>query len=226
MDSLAPNSSATERFTAEDLRDRARGVLIPPSDRQTLLVEEPPRRSDFDLNPEMDAVRDAYNPARTPAAVLVPVVDRRPEATVLFTQRPSHMRAHAGQISFPGGRMEEGDTSPAHTALRETHEETGIEATFVEVIGFLESYQTSTGFRVAPAVGIVSPKFTLSPDPGEVEDVFEVPLRFLMSAENHELHSRPWRGSRRYYYAMPYEDRYIWGATAGMLRNLYDWLYR
>lgn len=213
-------------YTASDLRRRAEGILTPPADRRTILVDEPPRRSDFDLNPEMDPVRDAFSPKKRPAAVLVPVIDRKPEATVMLTRRPAHMRAHAGQISFPGGRMEEGDASPAHTALRETHEETGIEPRHVEVIGFLESYQTSTGFRVAPAVGIVSPDFTLQPNPVEVAEVFEVPLSFLMNAENHELHSRPWRGSRRYYYAMPYGDRYIWGATAGMLRNLYDWLYR
>ncbi len=220
------NMVREQAFTAADLRRRAEGVLTPPADRRKILVDEPPRRSDFDLNPGMDPARDALSDEKRPAAVLIPIIDRRPEATILLTQRTAHLRSHAGQISFPGGRMEEGDISPAHTALRETNEETGIEADFVDVIGFLESYQTSTGFRVAPAVGIVSAGFTLEPDSGEVEDVFEVPLRFLMCSQNHELHSRPWQGSRRYYYAMPYEDRYIWGATAGMLRNLYDWLYR
>jgi 8-oxo-dGTP pyrophosphatase MutT (NUDIX family) len=226
MDKLEEKPAEELAFTADELRHRAEGVLTRPGDRQTILVDEPPRRSDFDLNPDMDPVRDGFSDEKRPAAVLIPVVDRKPEATILLTQRTAHLRAHAGQISFPGGRMEEGDASPAHTALRETHEETGIEPHHVEVIGFLETYQTSTGFRVAPAVGIVSPDFELQPDTREVEEVFEVPLRFLMSAENHELHSRPWRGSRRYYYAMPYGDRYIWGATAGMLRNLYDWLYR
>ncbi|GAB4240361.1 MAG: hypothetical protein Kow0032_27970 [Methyloligellaceae bacterium] len=213
-------------FTADEMRALAQGRLIAPADRETLLVEEPPRRSDFDLNPEMDPVRDAASPQRRPAAVLIPVIDRRPEATVLLTRRTPHLRAHAGQIAFPGGRMEEGDVSPAHTALREAQEEVGLPPDHVELLGFLESYQTSTGYRVAPAVGIVTPGFEAVPDAREVEEVFEVPLRFLMSAENHELHSRPWRGSRRYYYAMPYGERYIWGATAGMLRNLYDWLYR
>lgn len=226
MDKLDEKQAEVLAFTAGELRRRAEGVLTRPGDRQTILVDEPPRRGDFDLNPEMDPAHGGVSDGKRPAAVLVPVIDRKPEATILLTQRTAHLRAHAGQISFPGGRMEEGDASPAHTALRETHEETGIEPHHVEVIGFLETYQTSTGFRVAPAVGIVSRDFELHPDAREVEEVFEVPLRFLMSAENHELHSRPWRGSRRYYYAMPYGDRYIWGATAGMLRNLYDWLYR
>lgn len=226
MDQISDNRTKARSFSADDLRRRAEGILTPPAERPTILVEEPPRRSDFDLNHDMDPVRDAYSDSKHPAAVLIPIVDRRPEATILLTQRATNLRSHAGQIAFPGGRMEEDDLSPAHTALRETSEETGIAPNHVDVIGFLETYQTSTGYRVAPAVGIVSPTFTLAPDGGEVEDVFEVPLRFLMDSENHELHSRPWRGSRRYYYAMPYEDRYIWGATAGMLRNLYDWLYR
>lgn len=221
IEQQAPAAGMT--FTADDLRRRAEGVLTLPADRQTILVDEPPRRSDFDLNPD---AREAFTDKKRPAAILIPVIDRRPEATVLLTQRPTHMRAHPGQISFPGGRMEEGDASPAHTALRETHEETGIDPHYVEILGFLESYQTSTGFRVAPAVGIVAPGFTLDPDPVEVAEAFEVPLSFLMDAGNHELHSRPWRGTRRYYYAIPYGERYIWGATAGMLRNLYDWLYR
>lgn len=226
MDTTEGIATDQTAFTAADLRRRAQGTLIRPADRKTILVDEPPRRSDFDLNPDMDPVRDAFSDKKRPAAVLIPIIDRKPGATVMLTQRPAHMRAHAGQISFPGGRMELGDASPAHTALRETQEETGIDPEHVEILGFLESYQTSTGFRVAPAVGIVTPGFTLRPDPNEVAEVFEVPLGFLMSPENHELHSRPWRGSRRYYYAMPYGERYIWGATAGMLRNLYDWLYR
>lgn len=226
MDTVRATGRSVTLFSAAELRRRAQGVLAETTRFDTLPVDEPARRSDFDLNPEMDPVRDAFSDKKRPAAVLIPVIDRGSEATVLLTQRTATLRSHGGQISFPGGRMEESDTTPAHTALRETHEETGIAPDFVDVIGFLEPYQTSTGFRVAPAVGIVKPEFTLRPDASEVEDVFEVPLGFLMNAENHELHSRPWRGSRRYYYAMPYEDRYIWGATAGMLRNLYDWLYR
>lgn len=212
-------------FSAAELRRRAQGVLADANGFHAVPVDEPARRSDFDLNPELDPSQDAASDLKRPAAVLIPVVDRAPEATILFTQRTTHLRTHGGQISFPGGRMEKADATPSDTALRETLEETGIDPGLVEVIGFLESYKTSTGFRIAPAVGIVRPEFTLQPDAHEVEDVFEVPLGFLMNANNHELHSRPWRGSRRYYYAMPYQDRYIWGATAGMLRNLYDWFY-
>lgn len=225
MQRLHETEAASAKFTADDLRRRADGVLIPSGDRKALLIDEPARRSDFDLNPEMNPYSDGQSGPR-PAAVLVPVIDRAPEATVLLTRRTAHLRAHAGQIAFPGGRMEDSDVSPAHTALRETEEETGIAPEFVEVVGFLESYQTSTGFRVVPAVGIVRPGFALRLDGVEVAEAFEVPLGFLMNGANHEMHSRPWRGSRRYYYAMPYGDRYIWGATAGMLRNLYDWLYR
>lgn len=225
METLQQSDETETAFTADELRRRAQGVLAETNGFQTLPANEPARRGDFDLNPDVDPAIHG-DPRKRPAAILVPVIDRAPEATVILTQRTAHLRAHAGQISFPGGRMEAGDATPVETALRETQEEIGIEPEYVEVIGFLETYQTSTGFRVAPAVGIVSPEFTLRPDGEEVEDVFEVPLKFLMSAENHELHSRPWRGSRRYYYAIPYQDRYIWGATAGMLRNLYDWLYR
>jgi len=213
-------------FTTRELRSRAAAALIQPGDRLVILGGKLSRRSDYDLNPQMSPASDAAGDESRPAAVLIPVIDRVPEATILLTQRTAHLRTHAGQIAFPGGRMEEGDASPVHTALREAEEEIGLAPDLVEVLGFLESYQTSSGYRIAPAVGIVRPDFDPAPDAGEVEDVFEVPLRFLMNAENHELHSRPWRGSRRYYYAMPYGERYIWGATAGMLRNLYDWLYR
>lgn len=221
-------------FTTEELRSRAAAALIQPGGRQEILDDAPSRRSDYDLNRKMKPANEGANDGANggaceefrPAAVLIPIIDRAPEPTILLTRRTAHLRTHAGQIAFPGGGMEEGDASPVHTALREAEEEIGLAPDLVEVLGFLENYQTSTGYRIAPAVGIVRPDFDLEPDAGEVEDVFEVPLRFLMNAENHELHSRPWRGSRRYYYAMPYGERYIWGATAGMLRNLYDWLYR
>lgn len=212
------------RFTAEELRRRAQGSLITPEAVAAALAGRQPARGDFDLNPSLRDPAAATRRVR-PAAVLVPIVDREPEATVLFTMRTDHLPNHAGQVAFPGGKIEQHDRGPLETALREAREEIGLEPRFVEVIGFLDCYESRTGFRIAPAVGIVSPGYTLKPDPTEVSDVFEVPLRFLMSAESHQIHSREWEGQRRYFYAMPYRDRYIWGVTAGIVRNLYDWLY-
>jgi 8-oxo-dGTP pyrophosphatase MutT (NUDIX family) len=132
------------------------------------------------------------------------------------------MKQHAGQISFPGGKIEPGDASPAAAALREAEEEIGIGAEHVEPLGFLDTYRTGTGYNVAPLVAIVRPGVELAIDRGEVADVFEVPLAFLMDEANHQKHSRPWRGRERHFYAMPYGERFIWGATAGMLKNLHQ----
>lgn len=156
----------------------------------------------------------------TPAAVLFPIVLRPEQPTVLLTQRTSHLRDHGGQVSFPGGRVEEADTSPVHTALRETEEEVGMAPERVEVVGFLPEYRTSTGFRITPVVGFVQPPFVVRPDPFEVAEVFEVPLAFLLDAANHQRHSREWRGRERHFFAMPYGDYFIWGATAGMIVSL------
>jgi len=156
----------------------------------------------------------------TPAAVLFPIVLRDAPPTVLLTQRTSHLRDHAGQVSFPGGRVEVEDASPIHTALRETEEEIGMSPDRVEVLGYLPEYRTSTGFRVTPVVGLVRPPFTLRPDPFEVAEVFEVPLSFLLDPANRQRHSREWRGRLRHYFAMPYGDYFIWGATAGMIVSL------
>ncbi|HET7775682.1 MAG TPA: CoA pyrophosphatase [Azospira sp.] len=160
------------------------------------------------------------NEPLTPAAVLFPIVLRESHPTVLLTQRTSHLRDHAGQVSFPGGRVEEADQSPIHTALRETEEEIGMAPDLIEVIGYLPEYLTSTGFRVTPVVGLVRPPFTLRPDPFEVAEVFEVPLAFLLDPANRQRHSREWRGRLRHYFAMPYGDYFIWGATAGMIVSL------
>jgi 8-oxo-dGTP pyrophosphatase MutT (NUDIX family) len=175
------------------------------------------RSSDFALNggPPAD-----LPPARA-AAVLAPVVARPEGLTMLLTQRASHLRAHAAQVAFPGGKIDPGETA-LQTALREAQEEIGLEARFVEPLGWLDPYLTGTGFRIAPLVALVEPGFALTLNPEEVEAAFETPLAFLMDEANHEIHAREWGGKTRRYYAMPYHDRYIWGATAGMLRNLWE----
>jgi 8-oxo-dGTP pyrophosphatase MutT (NUDIX family) len=155
----------------------------------------------------------------------VPVVDH-PEPTVLLTQRAAHLNDHAGQISFPGGKIEPADASPVQTALREAEEEIGLQGQFVDPIGYLDLYGTSFGFRILPTVARVRPGFELRVNQAEVDDTFEVPLAFLMNPANHQLHSRQFRGVERTYYAMPYEERYIWGATAGILRVLYDRIWK
>ncbi len=154
------------------------------------------------------------------ASVLVPIVARAKAPTVLFTQRTAHLKNHSGQISFPGGRWEAADTSPEHTALRETWEEIGLAAERIEVLGRLPRYHTRSGYRVTPVVAIVLPPFDLVPDDNEVAEVFEVPLAFLLDQGNLQRHSREFEGEQRYFFAIPYEERYIWGATAGMLVNL------
>ena len=162
-----------------------------------------------------------------PAAVLVPLVQRAAGLTVLLTQRTAHLHDHAGQISFPGGRVEENDASPMHTALRETHEEIGGAPLGVDVIGRLPDYVVATGYRVTPVVGVIERDFTLHLDDFEVAEVFEVPLAFLMDPANHERRALSIDGVSRTFYAMPYQGRrryFIWGATAAMLRNLYHFL--
>jgi 8-oxo-dGTP pyrophosphatase MutT (NUDIX family) len=162
----------------------------------------------------------AAQEALTPAAVLFPIIQRDDRYTVLLTQRTAHLRDHAGQVSFPGGRVEAEDLSPIHTALRETEEEIGLSRERIQILGFLPEYRTGTGFRVTPVVGLVLPPFDLQPDPFEVAEVFEVPLAFLLDPANHQRHSIHHRGALRQYFAMPYGDYFIWGATAGMIRSL------
>ena len=157
------------------------------------------------------------------AAVLVPMVKRESGLTILLTQRTDHLYDHAGQISFPGGRSE-AQESPAATALRETHEEIGLPHTHVEILGMLPVYTTVTGYRVTPVVGLVSSLPALSLDEFEVAEAFEVPLAFFLDPGNHQRNTLQYQGRTRHYYAMPYEQRYIWGATAGMLMNLYAFL--
>ncbi len=176
-------------------------------------------RGDHNLNPGLKPMLPLK-----PAAVLVPLVDRADGMTVLLTRRTSHLVHHAGQISFPGGHIEDHDGGPEETALRETEEEIGLDRRLVRVIGHLDTYVTRTGFVVTPVVGVVEPAFDLAPDPHEVAEVFEVPLGFLINPENHHRCSAEFEGVTRYFYAMPYHHHYIWGATAGMLVNLYECL--
>lgn len=159
--------------------------------------------------------------ALTAAAVLVPIVVHAPELTVVFTKRTSHLKAHSGQVSFPGGRAEPHDPTPEFTALREAEEEIGLAMHRVEVLARLPDYHTRTGFRVTPVVGLVTPPLELAPDPREVEEVFEVPLAFLLDPRNHRRETRELQGRTVGYYVMQFESRTIWGATAGMLVNLY-----
>jgi 8-oxo-dGTP pyrophosphatase MutT (NUDIX family) len=156
-----------------------------------------------------------------PAAVLIGVVDH-PQPTVILTQRSAHLNDHAGQISFPGGKIDPTDASPLEAALREAWEEIGLQREFIDPIGYLDLYGTSFGFRILPTVARVRPGFDLRINESEVDDAFEVPLSFLMDPVNHQIHSKDFRGIARSYYAMPFADRYIWGATAGILRVLYE----
>ncbi|HEY4636730.1 MAG TPA: CoA pyrophosphatase [Burkholderiales bacterium] len=169
----------------------------------------------------IDAERAA---ARRRASVLVPIVARAGELTMLFTRRTAHLRNHSGQIAFPGGGAEPGDASAEATALREAHEEIGLEPARVEVLGRLSDYHTRTDYRVTPVVGLVAPPVELRLDAHEVEEAFEVPLAFLLDPANHQRHQREFQGRTVPFYAIPYRDYYIWGATAGMLINLYRFL--
>ena len=169
----------------------------------------------------IDAERAA---ARRRASVLVPIVARHGELTMLFTRRTAHLRNHSGQIAFPGGGAEPGDASAEATALRETHEEIGLDPARVEVLGRLSDYHTRTDYRVTPVVGLVAPPFELRLDAHEVDEAFEVPLAFLLDPANHLRHQREFQGRAVLFYAIAYRDYYIWGATAGMLINLYRFL--
>ena len=160
----------------------------------------------------------------TVAAVLIPVVAHAEGLTVLFTQRTTHLKSHSGQVSFPGGRAEPGDASAEFTALREAEEEIGLAAERVEILARLPDYHTRTGFRVTPVIGLVRPPLELAPDPREVEEIFEVPLDFLLEPANQQRRTREFRGQSVGFYVFEYQNRTIWGATAGMLVNLYKML--
>jgi 8-oxo-dGTP pyrophosphatase MutT (NUDIX family) len=209
-------------ITSAEFFDRARARLhfdVPPGLADPNII---PRSGDRG-NDRMLEIVARERPVR-PAAVLIPVVDH-PQPTVLLTQRSAHLNDHAGQISFPGGKIDATDASPLDTALREAEEEVGLSRQFVDPIGYLDLYGTSFGFRILPTVARVRPGFELRINKSEVDDAFEVPLAFLMDPANHQVHSREFRGMERSYYAMPFAERYIWGATAGILRVLYERIY-
>jgi 8-oxo-dGTP pyrophosphatase MutT (NUDIX family) len=219
MDAARDNDPATVPSHEFFARAAAQLSATPPAglyDPDALL------RGDHDLDPVLRQMAD-IRPIRA-AAVLVPIVDRS-EPTVILTLRTDTLSSHAGQVAFPGGRIDAEDESPAAAALREAEEEIALDRRHVSVIGYSDLYLSGTGFRIAPVVARVSPDFTFRPNPAEVADVFEVPLSFLMGPENHQQHSREWRGMMRTYYAMPFGERYIWGVTAGILRVLYERLY-
>jgi 8-oxo-dGTP pyrophosphatase MutT (NUDIX family) len=214
--------ASAEADAVGDFFDRARARLtleVPPG------LTDPAAqgvRGDLDLNPEI-WLRAGVKATR-PAAVLVPIIDRR-EPTVLLTLRTVELASHAGQVAFPGGKIDPADESPVAAALREAREEIGLATALIEPIGYLDLYLTFSGFRILPMVARVKPDFTLLLNPQEVTEAFEVPLKFLMTPANHQRRTRDWNGFARDYYAIPYQNRYIWGITAGILRNLYERVY-
>lgn len=204
----------THPFTAEDFRLRAAHEKGPFPEADY---------GDHRLNPDLRdmIVRDGLRDA----AVLIPVVDRGDEASVILTKRTEKLRSHSGQIAFPGGRLDATDPTPEYAALRETEEEIGLAPRFVEVVGRMPDYVTGSGFRIAPILSVVRPGFRLTINPDEVDDAFEVPLSFLMDPANHNRGSRIWEEKERYFYTMPFGERHIWGVTAGIIRTLYERLY-
>ncbi|MEJ0013586.1 MAG: CoA pyrophosphatase [Bauldia sp.] len=176
---------------------------------------------DHVLNPDLTGVPATYRDA----AVLIPVVAREPEATVIMTLRTEHLPNHAGQIAFPGGKIDAEDASPVAAALRETEEEIGLGRDLISVVGTLPPYLSRTGFRIVPVLARVEVGYVLAPNPDEVADVFEVPLAFLMNPANHRRASRSFYGRERWFYEIPFAERYIWGVSAGIIRGLYEQVY-
>jgi 8-oxo-dGTP pyrophosphatase MutT (NUDIX family) len=215
-------SAPLQQAAAGSFFDRARARLtleVPPALTDPMASGA---RGDLDLNPAM--WERAGVAATRPAAVLIPVIDRA-EPTVLLTIRTQELTSHAGQVAFPGGKIDPQDESPVAAALREAKEEVGLAPTVIEPLGYLDLYLTFSGFRILPTVARVRPGFELTINPREVTETFEVPLAFLMTPANYQRRSREWKGIDREYYAIPFGDRYIWGITAGIVRNLYDRVY-
>ncbi len=216
---LSPGAAGPHRLTAEEVAARLAPTSLgaPRGAPRRSQDAGPPagERGDHDLNPGLFPDKPLV-----PAAVLIPLVAHPQGLSILFTLRTQHLAAHAGQISFPGGRVDPGDADEQAAALRETAEEVGIDPQSVRILGRLDTYVTRTGFRVEPIVGLLTPPLHLKPDPHEVADVFEVSLDFLIDPANRRRDSRVFEGSERFFWAIPWQSRYIWGATAGMLVNL------
>jgi 8-oxo-dGTP pyrophosphatase MutT (NUDIX family) len=215
--------SVTTGLTASEFFKRALARLTLDVPRGLTDASVTPTRGDHDADPVMLKIAEV-RPIR-PAAVLVPIV-AHPEPTVLLTQRAQHLPDHAGQVSFPGGKIDKDDRDPCASALREADEEIGLDRAHVEPLGYLDLYMTTLGYRIVPVIARVKPGFTLKLNVAEVDATFEVPLAFLMDQANVQRHSRDWQGMTRHYYAITFGERYIWGVTAGILRNLHDRIYR
>ncbi|WP_054310585.1 CoA pyrophosphatase [Mesorhizobium sp. 1M-11] len=209
------DQSVPPLFSAADFRTRAA--------REENFIVHPEEDGDHRFNPGHPQLRRG-EPLRD-AAVLIPVVDRGAQATVLLTKRAETLRSHTGQVAFPGGRIDSGDRSAEFAALRETDEEVGLGREFIEVIGRMPDYVSGSGYRIAPVLSIVRPGFTLTLNQDEVDAAFEVPLGFLMDPANHHRDSRFWNDLEWFFYEMPYDGQRIWGVTAGIIRTLYERLY-
>lgn len=207
-----------DRIAVDDFRRHAAAKLLadPPA------VEDGDTGGDHHIDPGAPVPEPGGARA---AAVLVPLIAHRDDVTVLLTQRTEHLSNHAGQIAFPGGRIDPEDAGPQAAAIREAVEEIGIDPAVIAPLGYLDAYLSATGYRIIPLVSLIAPGYSLILNDDEVSEAFEVPLAFLMDPANHRRHSRMWKGALRSFYAMPYGERYIWGVTAGILHNLYERMY-
>ena len=208
------------RFDAQEFRERAR-----THDPDHAFGLEPAHlgHGDHVLNPDLVSKLVGTKPRE--AAVLVPVTEGGSEARVILTRRSASMRQHSGQVAFPGGSVDPEDGSAEIAAMREAEEEIGLDRRFVEPVGRLPVYLTTTGFRITPVLAVVQPGYSLTLNPDEVAAVFETPLSFLMDPANHRRESRVWEGLERHYFVMPYGEHNIWGVTAGIIRTMYERLY-
>lgn len=210
------NDMFDERDWAKHLGARLEAVAVRDGERDT---------GDHVLNPELGPYARWEGPPRD-AAVLIGLLPRSNGPNVVLTQRTGHLSSHAGQVAFPGGKIDPTDAGPDAAALREAEEEIGLAPQQVELLGRLSPYLTGSGYKVIPVIGVIDGASVFRPNPDEVDDIFEVPLNFLMNPANHQKLSRDWQGRRRYFYAMPFGERYIWGVTAGIIRSLYETVFR